>query len=1315
MSQGGGSAADPGRPTNTTTATGTGSSRPTGSSGRGAASSSGDSLDAPVPISLSRSNVTPQALAPGGPNKSGSNGGRSSSNLNLRGALGQPQPQPQSQSPSGPPPQPSSGKQAPPTTTTTTTTTTTSTSSSAPPPTNNTNNNSNNTTSRMMNPTIPSSSGVSAFAPHQSGMGIGIGMGMGMGMGVGVGGAQVNGLNGGGNLSMNPGSGPPRRRSSDTRSPSRSRSPSPSPASPPNSSFSPSITSTSLSPSRALGHHARNSSTNGGLGRSGLSLAPPLSSHSRHRSSPHSDSGSGYGGLGGLSNADASLSGYVPMGARDASESAGIDSDLETSGVYHGRRSGGGAGRSAGSRVGTSAAAVVDGVDFRRGATTPNGKNPPDMASACGTSSIDPTFCTPTGSATPVQSSTTSSKPASLFGAPLSVALSPKGCTEPLKMPDIVKKALLFLKIKAPQTAGIFKNSCDLKALKALRTTFEEGFAQGQEVPIPDDTDPHVVAGLLKWYLRCLPDDKLVPASKLELLFQASAQQDSNTCYSEVLPLVEELPPASKLLLRNTMLLLRLVAAHAQVTTCSPGLLAAIFSTIFIPNVERAKVAKAIKLLICRYGGAKRNQVIFPGIYFSLTLHREGKLRRRLPQGIPAIILFSHQCLCREEAGKRVQALEDKIKSLEITIAALNTELLKSGIATNPAIKDPQSFSSASTAELYRHICQQHAKLLLQETQIIELQKACNSSLPPKGTEPTKESTAPSSVTPKDRTPSQEAVTLKEPTPPKESTTSPSTASPTATSPTPETNELKPPSDGKTHTRSKSRDKHSEHKTHHHGHRDHKKKDEKENKTEPTEANQVTPPPSSSPTPSASPTPTTPSPAPSTTTSTTTASSTSTPATTSTPTTPTPPSSPMVPALNMAAMEKPTASAAAPPETARGRLLSVFTRAVLRQPSISPLRAASAAASASATPITASSTTSPVIKPDLPPKAPPKIISPDEAATCIAAVWRGWVVRKQFREIGSKRRQVFEEVFISEQIYCRQISLLEQFREVVISNKLMTTQEIKDVFCNTEKLYQRNMQLMRSLERKFTRWSCVRCIGDICLPAFQAESFGRMYAKFIANYAKSFTTLDHLREKKPKLRVKIEEFEKTNGALLSSFLILPVQRATRYALLFKECVACTPENHPDYANLTKCVEAAQAICATVNEEQVRQESTNQQTQALKELDKILIPKIPELLTSVRHIIAEGAISEWHQGIETPLLYYLLTDMLLLVRKHKKKQLKLLVKCDLRRVRVQDILDEPGKGVFMCEVHLEDSTILILSVQTKEQKEKILQTAKQCAP
>ncbi len=103
----------------------------------------------------------------------------------------------------------------------------------------------------------------------------------------------------------------------------------------------------------------------------------------------------------------------------------------------------------------------------------------------------------------------------------------------------------------------------------------------------------------------------------------------------------------------------------------------------------------------------------------------------------------------------------------------------------------------------------------------------------------------------------------------------------------------------------------------------------------------------------------------------------------------------------------------------------------------------------------------------------------------------------------------------------------------------------------------------------------------------------KIYGPYSSNHSTAVKVYEHLRKKNKKLADFIKEKEASPDCQqinLLGFLIKPVQRLTKYHLLFKEILKHTPKDHPDYPDIEKCFEKMQELATYVNERQRTSES-----------------------------------------------------------------------------------------------------------------------------
>ena len=88
-----------------------------------------------------------------------------------------------------------------------------------------------------------------------------------------------------------------------------------------------------------------------------------------------------------------------------------------------------------------------------------------------------------------------------------------------------------------------------------------------------------------------------------------------------------------------------------------------------------------------------------------------------------------------------------------------------------------------------------------------------------------------------------------------------------------------------------------------------------------------------------------------------------------------------------------------------------------------------------------------------------------------------------------------------------------------------------------------------------------------------------MYSVYAGDYMEAISRLPALEAAHPAL------FRKAvlgSGRPLVSFLIMPIQRTPRYALLLREVVKHTPEDDPEHEAAEECLQKMQRIVTYIN-------------------------------------------------------------------------------------------------------------------------------------
>ncbi|BES95601.1 RhoGEF [Nesidiocoris tenuis] len=254
-----------------------------------------------------------------------------------------------------------------------------------------------------------------------------------------------------------------------------------------------------------------------------------------------------------------------------------------------------------------------------------------------------------------------------------------------------------------------------------------------------------------------------------------------------------------------------------------------------------------------------------------------------------------------------------------------------------------------------------------------------------------------------------------------------------------------------------------------------------------------------------------------------------------------------------------------------------------------------------------------------------------------------------------KRQQAIKELIQTEQAYIDDMSIVHEVFLKPLHKRpdLVTPEQLGAIFINWDEILQCNYAFLRSLRvrREMSERGVIRIIGDVL-----CENLPRMtvYIRFCSCQLRAAALLQHLTTTKPEfleLSKKCQSDPRTQGLPLSSFLIKPMQRITKYPLLISKILEHTKNGHPDKLYLEEALSKAEELCSLVNEGVREKENSERlewlQTHVLSS-DDLSEPLIFNSLTNAlgpRKFLHFGTLIKVKSGKE--LIGFLMNDFLLL--------------------------------------------------------------------
>ncbi|XP_049690873.1 intersectin-1 isoform X5 [Accipiter gentilis] len=186
-----------------------------------------------------------------------------------------------------------------------------------------------------------------------------------------------------------------------------------------------------------------------------------------------------------------------------------------------------------------------------------------------------------------------------------------------------------------------------------------------------------------------------------------------------------------------------------------------------------------------------------------------------------------------------------------------------------------------------------------------------------------------------------------------------------------------------------------------------------------------------------------------------------------------------------------------------------------------------------------------------------------------------------------KRQGYIHELIVTEENYVNDLQLVtEVFQKPLMESELLTEKEVAMIFVNWKELIMCNIKLLKALRvrKKMSGEKMpVKMIGDILtaqLPHMQP------YIRFCSCQLNGAALIQQKTDEVPEFKEFVKRLAmdpRCKGMPLSSFLLKPMQRVTRYPLIIKNIIENTPENHPDHSHLKHALEKAEELCSQVNE------------------------------------------------------------------------------------------------------------------------------------
>ncbi|OON23820.1 SH3 domain protein [Opisthorchis viverrini] len=184
-----------------------------------------------------------------------------------------------------------------------------------------------------------------------------------------------------------------------------------------------------------------------------------------------------------------------------------------------------------------------------------------------------------------------------------------------------------------------------------------------------------------------------------------------------------------------------------------------------------------------------------------------------------------------------------------------------------------------------------------------------------------------------------------------------------------------------------------------------------------------------------------------------------------------------------------------------------------------------------------------------------------------------------------KRNLAIFELLQTEEIYASDLLKLQtDFCEPIRRVGVLTEDELTKIFSNFVELHQLSLEFHRALQQQMDVAGSPEVnnspipIGKVFLQQLPKFSAFRHYCK---HQESAIQTLQHLLIVVPQLKMVLLQCEHGNLPL-SSYLLKPIQRLTRYGLFLQRILADTAPFHPDYESTLQANERLTRVLSSIN-------------------------------------------------------------------------------------------------------------------------------------
>ncbi|KAJ3107638.1 hypothetical protein HDU97_003632 [Phlyctochytrium planicorne] len=201
-----------------------------------------------------------------------------------------------------------------------------------------------------------------------------------------------------------------------------------------------------------------------------------------------------------------------------------------------------------------------------------------------------------------------------------------------------------------------------------------------------------------------------------------------------------------------------------------------------------------------------------------------------------------------------------------------------------------------------------------------------------------------------------------------------------------------------------------------------------------------------------------------------------------------------------------------------------------------------------------------------------------------------------------KRQEAIFELISTEQSYVRDLQIIFEVYYQPLSNYL-NREDLENIFSNLEDILMTNTIILSDWEEAQKQSNYV--IMNIGFLFRRNAKALECYQKYCGNLKSASALLQQRRQQNDRLQEFLKSAQRNaqcRNLDLSSFLLQPMQRVTRYTLIFKQILHYTPPTHQEYDAVIQAAQAADRIATLVNMAAREQESREKIVSLMSQID-----------------------------------------------------------------------------------------------------------------